>query len=144
MTTTTIPDFKDRVGDIDERLERLQDVSPFYRWAHRFLLDVKEQEFRSGRGPSGPHRPLKPSTRKTHRTGVPLWNTKDLGRSYYQASHRHHVWEPRGDGSFEFGSKHPVHVYLVRNGYDLEGLSDETWLALDEAWFTWLDTGRLP
>lgn len=128
---------------LDERAARLEDLRPCYDWAHRFLLRVKREEFSRGRGPTGPHRPLKASTRRRHRTGVPLWNTKDLGRSYYEASHSHHVWREHSDG-FDFGSSHPVHRFLEAKGYDLEGLSDETWRALDEALWEWIDTGELP
>jgi hypothetical protein len=128
---------------LDERVKRMEDLRPYHDWAHRFLMDVKEQEFRRGVGPSGPHRPLKPSTRRRHRTGVPLWNTKDLGRSYYQAGHRHHVWREM-EGGFVFGSSHPVHRFLEAKGYDLEGLSDDTWRALDDALWQWLETGELP
>lgn len=131
-------------ADVDATQARLDDPGPFYAWAHEYLMAEREKMFKSGRGPKGPHRPLQQATRRRHRTGVPLWNTKDLGRSFYQANHRYHVWRTMPGGKFVFGSKHPVIDRLEARGYVLGGMTRKARKALDKAWAMWVSEGRLP
>lgn len=139
---STVPSLAAMTGPYDEHIARLADISPVLPAVQARHNNLKEIHFRSGRGPNGPHRGLKPSTLRRHRTGVPLWNTKHLGRSYYDPGHVHYHWDQDAAG-WEHHSSHPARPHLRRMGFTIDGFSMEGWDYLEEPVIHYLDTGEI-
>lgn len=132
----------DEARELTEWEKRLEDVSPVWPGVQRFYNAVKDRHFRSGMGPDGPHRPLKPSTRKHHRTGIPLNNTGDLRRSFSEPGSAHYQWTQDAAG-WEHTSTHTALPHLERRGYSVVGLEPENYDRIDDAVAHYLDTGEV-
>lgn len=142
MSDSTVPSLAEMVGPLDAWQARLADLSPVWPAVEALYNRLKDQDFKAGKGPGGPHRPLKPSTRKRHRTGVPLYNRGELADSFREPGSAYYDWQADAQG-WEHTSRHPALKYLEAKGYDVVGLTDEDWAAIDEIVNHYLDTGEV-
>ncbi len=148
VMTVQLPPLKDLTGAFEEFVQRLADPSPAYAATKARYNKTKHTDFKTGTtGWAGAQPTLAASTRKRHRTGVPLWNTKALGRSFYDPSSAHYHWLQDAQG-WAHTSTAPaldkVHRYLLKRGYkDPVGLSDLQWDYIDHPVLHYVDTGEV-
>lgn len=130
------------IADVRVMQERARNLGPVFGVVERMIQRFKREDFRAGRGPDGPHRGLASSTRRGHRTGIPLFNTGDLMRSFTERGHRHYIFEPLEE-AFVSGSSHPVLRHLKRRGYSVSGLSSRQWREIDAVILQYIETGSV-
>lgn len=134
--------FDKELADLDARLDRLQDLAPLHDAYERLWCRIKGEDFRAGRGPDGPHRALKASTLKRHRTGVALYNTGGLADSYATPGATGYSFQADQLG-FEHRSTHPAVAHLAGMGFHVDGLSAEQWALFDQLTIHFLETGEI-
>lgn len=136
------PPLSEIVAEFDGPLARMKDLRAVMPAVERLLQAMKERDFRLGRGPQGSHRPLKPATRRRHRTGVPLHNTGRLKRSYTHKGSAGYHFQARSRG-FEYGSRLALVAQLEQKGYRLTGLRPDQWAKIERLVDHWIWTGKI-
>lgn len=147
VMTVQLPSLKDLTSAFDEFAQRLADPQPAFATTQARYNRVKRLDFETGRAPGGAQPALAASTRRRHKTGVPLWNTKDLGRSFYDPAHPHYHWSQDLQVWGHLSTSPTLDIvdrHLIPRGYkDPVGLSEAQWEYVSQPAEVYIDTGEV-
>ena len=133
--------FKAELGFLSDWEARVSDITPVLGTVEARFNETMERNFKMGVGPNGAHRPLKPSTRRHHRTGTPWYNKGDLARCFTTPGAPGYRFDKQSDG-WEHQPSHVALQYVTKRGDSL-GIDDDDEQFIDAPIPHYLDTGEV-